>query len=105
DENALAADPGLLVHADQLAGLGQRSLGVKAEAGIDLGRDAAGHDLENLATEGDKEFVDERYAAGGRVARGAEGKVQRLIDQVLVVRLLGGLEDQRRVGRRILRLV
>src|SRR5262249_20686458 len=39
DQDALAADPGLLVHAGQLAGLGEGSLGVETEAGIDLGGD------------------------------------------------------------------
>ena len=61
--------PASSVHADQLAGLGNGCLGVEAEAGIDLGRDATGNDLEDLAAEGDEELVDERRAAGGRVAR------------------------------------
>ena len=44
-----AVDPGFLVHADQLAGLGERPLGVEAEAGVDLGGDPARDDLEDLA--------------------------------------------------------
>src|SRR5262249_29258911 len=52
DQNPLATNPGILVHADQLAGLGQRSLGVKTKAGIDLSGDTTGNDLEDLATEG-----------------------------------------------------
>ena len=52
DEDALAADPGLLVQADELAGLGEGALGVEAEPGIDLGGDPAGNDLEDLAAEG-----------------------------------------------------
>ena len=65
DQDALAAEPGLPVHADQLAGLGEGCLGVEAEAGIDLRGDATGNDLEDLAAEGDEELVDERRAAGG----------------------------------------
>src|SRR5262249_10824651 len=67
DQDPLATDPPLLVHADQLAGLGQGALGVEAEAGIDLGGDATGDDLEDVAGEGDEELVNERHAAGGRV--------------------------------------
>jgi len=42
DEDAIAADAGLAIEADQLAGFGDRGFGVKAQAGIDLGGDAAG---------------------------------------------------------------
>src|SRR5208283_2807068 len=55
DQDALAADPGLPVHTDQLAGLGNGCLGVEAEAGIDLRGDATGNDLEDLAAEVNKE--------------------------------------------------
>src|SRR5262249_49282067 len=71
----------------------------------DLGGDAAGNDLEDLTAEVDEEFVHERDAARGRVTRGADGKVQRLIDQVLVVRLLGRLKDERGIGGRVPGLV
>ena len=60
DQDPLPADPRFLVHADQLAGLGQRPFGVEAEPGIDLGGDAPGDDLEDLAAEGDEELVHER---------------------------------------------
>ena len=85
-------DPRLLVHADQLAGLGQGALGVEAEAGIDLGGDPAGNDLEDLAAEGDEELVHERRGCGRPRSPGERrAKSQRLVDQMLVLRLLGRL--------------
>src|SRR5262249_28958678 len=105
DQNPLATNPGILVHADQLAGLGQRSLGVKTKAGIDLSGDTTGNDLEDLATEGDEQLVHERNAAGRGVAGGPHGKVECLVHEVLVVRLLGRLEKERRIRGRVLRLV
>ena len=72
-----ATDARLLVHADQLAGLGQGALGVETEPGIDLGGDAAGDDLEDLAAEVDEELVHERRGAGGSVATSAEGEMRR----------------------------
>ena len=75
DQDALAVDARLLVHADQLAGLGQGALGVEAEAGIDLGRDAAGDDLEDLAAEVDEQLVHERLGARGLVAGGVARRV------------------------------
>ena len=98
--------PGLLVHADQLARLGQRSLGVEAQAGIDLGGHPAGDDLEDLAAEVDQQLVHERLGAVGPVARAtAMAYCRASSTRCCVLRLLGRLVEQRRVGRRILRLV
>ena len=64
DQDPLAVDAGLLVQADQPAGLGDGRLGVEAEAGVDLGRDAARDDLEDLAAEVDEQLVHERLGPG-----------------------------------------
>ena len=42
---------------------------------------------------------------GGLVARRADGEVERLVHQMVVLRLLGRLQEQRRVRGRVLRLV
>ena len=53
--------PCLLVHADQVAAPWRCVASVsKREARVDLGRDAARHDLEDLAAEGDGQAVHER---------------------------------------------
>ena len=68
--------------ADQAAGLGERALGVEAEAGVDLGRDPAGDDLEDLAAEGDEQPVHERLGLRGLVAALLGRLGQRLLDEV-----------------------
>ena len=52
DEDALAGDAGGLVLRDDVAGGLDGLLGVVGEAGVDLGGDAAGDDLEDLLAEG-----------------------------------------------------
>ena len=74
DQHALAADPGLPVQVDKAAGLGQGAFGVETEPGVDLGGDAAGHDFEDMATEGYEELVHERLGASCLVARRVEGE-------------------------------
>ena len=54
DEDALLLDPDRLVERNELLGLGLRRLLVVGEAGVDLGRDTAGDDLEDLLAEFDE---------------------------------------------------
>ena len=101
DEDAIAADAGLAIEADQLAGFGDRGFGVKAQAGIDLGGDAAGDDFEDLLAEGDADFIEgfaHHLFGGGRRAADLAGFAQGGVDQVLVGRNLGGRQDQGGVG-------
>ena len=58
DEDALLLDAGALVHRDERAGLLDARLRVVGEARVDLGRDAAGDDLEDLEAELDGEAID-----------------------------------------------
>ncbi len=99
DQHALAADAGGFVQVDQFAALVDRALGVERQARVDLGRDAARDDLEDFGAEGDQQAVDDdvgRFA--GVIAHG-------FLEQRLVRILLDGLQDQRRIGGRVLRLV
>ena len=104
DQDPLAIDPRLLVHADQLLGLGDGRLGIKAQTGVDLGRDPSGDDLEDLAAERDEQLVHELRGLRLLVPPLLARLLQRLLDQVRIVRLLGGVEEQRRIGRCVLRL-
>ena len=79
------------------------ALGVEAETRVHFRRDAARDDLENLAAEGDGEVIHERFGARRSGAADAVRRLQRRVDQRPVLRLLRGLEQQRRVGRRVLR--
>ncbi len=60
NQNPLAFDAGIFVHFDELPRLGHRRFAVERQPGVDLGRNAAGHDLENLFAEIDEQPVDER---------------------------------------------
>ncbi len=65
DEDALAGDAVLFVNGDELSGLGDGGVGVEGEAGIDLGRNAAGNDLEDFQAEEDQDAVDDRLRERG----------------------------------------
>ncbi len=58
DEDAVAGDAGLVVHGDDVAGLRDGLFGVVGEAGVDLGGDAAGDDVEDLEAEGYVEMLE-----------------------------------------------
>ena len=85
DEHALARDPGLLVEPDQLARLVDRGRRVVREARVDLGRDAARHDLEDVQAELDRQPIDRevddlRFVAAGislRESRNAPSTMSR----------------------------
>ena len=57
DQDPLAVDSLGLVEVDQVMGLADGRLGVEGEPGIDLGRDPAGDDLEDLLAETDRQLV------------------------------------------------
>lgn len=92
-------------HVNDVKGLVNRSLGVKGESGVNFGGNLARNDLQDLLSELDKETV--------------EGSINLLIDVLAVLLsvgdgsvnelgillLLGGLENQTWVGGGILRSV
>lgn len=71
DEDAVLGDTGILVETDDLLGLGDGSLLVKGETGIDLGRDTTGDDLQDLDTKVDEELVQ------GRLGLRLDGTIKR----------------------------
>jgi hypothetical protein len=81
------------------------SLGVEGEAGIDLSRNLAGDDLEDLLAELNEEVVKggvnlliDGLALGLTLRNGS-------IDQAGILGLLGSSKDERGVGGGILRLI
>ena len=94
-----------MAYLDDLEGLGNGSLGIEGKAGIDLGGDLAGDDLENLGTELNEKTVKSQLdLVVGRTALGL-GVGNGLVDQSDVLGLLGSGQDERGVGRGILGLV
>ena len=100
DQHALACHATLLVQADQVARLGNGGLGIERQTGVDLGRHAAGHDGQDLAAECDQELVHDAIEP-----RIAVVITHGLFQQRAVFRLLYRLENQRRIGSRVLWLV
>ena len=98
-------DAPLLVERDELARLGDRPVGVEAQAGVDLGGDAAGNDLEDLAAEEDEELIDELPRHFFVPTAALESELGGLFDQVPVSGHLGGVKEQRRIGGGVLRPV
>ena len=76
---------------------------IEAQARIDFGRDAARHDLQDLLAEVHREAIHERLGALRCRHAGAIGIRERRVDQRPVLRLLRRLQQQRRIGRRVLR--
>jgi hypothetical protein len=97
DEHTLAADAGGFVQPDQAVRTRHIGRSIKAQAGIDFGRDTARYHLQDLPPEAHQHlihhFVQRQPAVGS----------DRLGQQRRVVGLLHGLEDERRIGGRILR--
>src|SRR6478752_7910598 len=104
DQHALALDSGSFVQLDEVARLVDAAIPVEAEARVDLGRDTTGDQLQDLAAEIHEQLVHEGNGLGFLIARLLLGIAQRLFHEVLVLRLLCSLEQERRVGGRVLRL-
>lgn len=89
-----------------MEGLVNTGLGVEGEAGVDLGGDLSGDDVEDLLAKLDQQAVEGivnlLLNVGGALFLGVGNGD---IDQLGVLGLLGGNEDQRRVGGGILGLV
>lgn len=105
DEDAVLGDPFSLVELDDVQGLVDRGLGVEGEAGVNLGRDLAGDDLEDLLAELDQETVQRSIDLIVDRAALLLGVGNGVVDELGVLGLLGGSQDQGRVGGSILRLV
>lgn len=96
DKDALLLDALLLVELDEVLGLGLGGLLVKREGSVDLGRDTARDDLEDLDTE-----LDEEAVAGKVdllllvVAALLLGVLDSNVNQTSVLLLLDSGEDER----------
>ena len=105
NEHAVAADARLFVNRDELARLRDGAVLVKRQPRIRLGAHAAGHDLEDFEAEIDEDVVHHvvHLLRAGKPAVFAIG--HGLLHEVRVLGLRGGCQNQRRIRRRILRLV
>lgn len=95
----------LATYLNDVQGLVDGGLGVEGESGIDLGGDLAGDDLEDLLAELDQESVQRGVDLVVDAAAVLLAVGDSVVDQVRILGLLGGGEDQRGVGGGILRLV
>ena len=99
DEDALLGDADLLVEFDDVQGLVDRGLGVEGEAGVDLGGDLAGDDLQDLLAELDEKVIQggvdlfvEGFALDFVSMMGNDGALK--IETYLLLALLDGGVDQ-----------
>lgn len=92
-------------HRNDLQGLGDRGLDVERQAGIDLGRDLAGDNLQDLGAELNQQVVDGSLDLGLLVTTLSLGGGDSGVNQSLVLGLLGSSQNQRGVGGGILGLV
>ena len=92
-------------YVDNTEGLLNGDVLVEGEAGIDLGGDLAGDDLEDLATELNEEVVEGGIdlLLGGLAVLHTVG--DSIVNELGVLGLLGSGEDEGGVGGGILRLV
>lgn len=96
---------GSRTYVNDVESLVNGGLGVEGEAGIDLGGDLAGDDLEDLLAKLDEEAVESGVDLAVNVTALLLGVLDGGVDQLGVLGLLGGSEDERGVGGGILRLV
>lgn len=92
-------------YLDDAEGLVDGGLGVEGESGVNLGGDLAGDDGENLTAELDQQAVESVVDLAVEVATLLLAVGDGGIDQLGVLGLLGGGQDERRVGGGILGLV
>lgn len=88
-----------------MEGLVDGGLGIEREAGIDLSGDLSRDDLENLLAELNKETVESVVDLLVDIALSLLGVLDSVVDQLSILGLLGGSEDERGVGGSILGLV
>jgi hypothetical protein len=96
-----------ITYVDNAKSLLDGDLLVEGEAGVNLSGDLAGNDLKDLATELDKQVVEGDVDLGVDVLVLAVLHTVRnsIVNELGVLGLLGGGEDEGRVGGGILRLV
>jgi hypothetical protein len=96
-----------VTHLDDAEGLLDTGLSVEGESGVNLGGDLAGNDLEDLLAELDKESIENSIDLVVNVLAISVllSVGNSVVNELGIVCLLGGCQDQGRVGGSILRLV
>ena len=94
-----------ITYVDNAESLLDGDILVEGEAGVDLSGDLAGDDLQDLGTELDKQVVEGDVDLLSDVLAVLLAVGDSLVDELGVLGLLGGGEDEGRVGGGILRLV
>lgn len=92
-------------YLDDVQSLVDGLLGVEGESSVDLGGDLAGDDGENLTAELDQQAVESMVDLALDVATLLLAVGDGSVYQLGVLGLLGGGQDERRVGGGILGLV
>ena len=105
DEDALAPDAVRLVKLDEPVRLVDQAVGVKREIGVRFGRNAARHDFQNLDAEQHQQIVHDAPQQFFPAGAGFFVFSHRLVHEEPVFRHLRGLEDERGIGRGVLRRV
>jgi hypothetical protein len=95
----------VLTYVDDAEGLLDGDILVEGEAGVDLSGDLAGDNLQDLGTETDEQVVKGHVDLLGDILAVLLAVGDSLVDELGVLGLLGGGEDEGRVGGGILRLV
>ncbi|MPM34244.1 hypothetical protein SDC9_80826 [bioreactor metagenome] len=98
DEHAINVHALGLVELNDALGARHRRCGVERQSGIHFGRYTAGDDRQNLAAEAHDEPIHQLTYLAAAPAGHA------LLQQRRIFGLLHGLQDQRGIGRRVLRL-
>jgi hypothetical protein len=96
-----------MTYLDDTEGLLDTGFSVEGESGVDLGGDLAGDNLEDLLAELDKEGIENSIdLVVNALAIGVLLAVSdSVVNELGIVGLLGGSQDQGRVGGSILGLV
>ncbi len=105
DQDAFAVHAFFLVQRNKLAALLDRGCGVKAQASCDFRRDAARHNLEDLASKQDEEAIDEFRSHCFVAAAAFHRKFRSFFHQAPVNRHLGCVVEQGGIGGGVLRTV
>lgn len=92
-------------YVNDVKGLSDGAVNVKGEASVDLGRDAAGNNGENLLAKLDEESVEGGVDLVILVLAVLLAVFDGEVDELCVLLLLGGSEDEGGVGGGVLRLV
>ena len=95
----------LRTYVDDVQRLVNRRLGVERKSGVDLSRDTAGYNLQDFAAELHEKSVQRGIDLLFNALAMPLAILDGLVDELSVLRLLRGGEDQRRIGGGVLWLV